>query len=713
MADNGNTYSYTVEDGIALIKMDLPGEKVNKFSRSVMTELNSIIDKFAADSSAKGAIFYSAKPGIFIAGADIDELSQLKEPNFEVAKDILATGQKVFQKLNDLDKPVVALVQGAAMGGGVEFALACHARIAVDDGKTKLGLPETKLGILPGWGGTSRLPKMMGIYNSIDYICSAKNFDAKTAFDHGMVDFFCGADIALDEAKKMVKDMLEHDWWKTRRDDWKKGFELPGDEKMFTFGTMRPFILGMTGGNYPAVMAVIDSIEKGYNKPIEEALDIESTICAKLMGTPVSRALIGIFYMDQNAKQDKGVDSAAKPKDIKVTGTLGAGIMGGGIATALANVGFPVIMKDIADAQLKLGYDQAYSVLGSRVKKKKMTDEEMVKIITNIKGTLLDEDLKEVDVLIEAIVENMDLKKKVFGGIHANLKPDCIVASNTSTLSITEMASAYKYPEKFIGMHFFNPVHRMPLVEVIRGEKTDDETTATIYALAKKMGKTPIVCKDGPGFIVNRLLMPYMNEALLLVQEGYQIEDIDKIAKKFGMPMGPVMLSDMVGNDTAAHAGETMAKAFPDRVVPNDILEMVYKDGRYGNKNERGFYLFKKGKATKPDPEVYNLIKPVRKAEGLKANNEEILDRLFLPMLGEATRILEEGLVRKTSDIDLGMIFGTGFPPFRGGLLRWADTEGVAKLVEKMKKYESLGKRFEPTQLLKDMAAGNKKFYQD
>jgi 3-hydroxyacyl-CoA dehydrogenase/enoyl-CoA hydratase/3-hydroxybutyryl-CoA epimerase/3-hydroxyacyl-CoA dehydrogenase/enoyl-CoA hydratase/3-hydroxybutyryl-CoA epimerase/enoyl-CoA isomerase len=600
------------------------------------------------------------------------------------------------------------------MGGGTEFAISMDYRICSNSPKVQIGLPETKIGILPGWGGTQRLPRLIGVHNALAIITAGDSVNPKKAVALGLVFDAVPSEKLIEEGCRLIDFAAKDGGYKQERVRREQPCGLSEDQFHFLFALFEGGVMAQTKGQYPAPMVALQCVKKGCNVPLQEGLKIEIDGILQLAGTPINAALIAVFFMNNRLSRDTGVDNPnVKPREIGKIGVLGAGLMGAGIATAHARVGIPAAMVDVDNKAVAAGLARATDVVAGRMKIGKATPEDMAKMLGALSTGTSTKAFADCDLVVEAIVENEDVKTKVYKELGSILKPDAILASNTSTISITRMAAAAPNPERFAGMHFFNPVDRMALVEVIRGEKTSDETVATLVALAKKVKKTPIVVRDCPGFLVNRLLLPYMNEALIVLLEGASMDAIDKACTRFGMPMGPIALSDLVGLDTGMYAGNVVIKAFADRAAtPPPLLQDLVAAGRLGTKSGAGFRKFTGGKKSKPlpDPDVLPFIEKHRL--GNKEFKEpEIIDRLFLPMLVEATRILEENIVRDPSDVDMGLILGTGFPPFRGGLLRWADAEGIGNILEKLSKYQSIGKRYEPTAMLLDMAKSNKQFY--
>jgi len=687
-------------DSVAVITFDMPDSKANTLGQAVLGEFETLISQLAARSELKGLILKSGKPGMFIAGADLKELGSADPEKPEQIRELIQRGLNLVASIEALPFPTAALIDGPSLGGGTEIALGFDLRLAGTNPKVEIGLPEVKIGLIPGWGGTQRLTRLIGPSLAAELICAGDSAKAKRALELGIVFDIIPSDQLQDEALRLLGELHASRSWKAERGKRRQPVGLSEEQMQFTFAVARGYVLDKTKGQFPAPLAALDAIEKGCNRPLDEGLKFETDAMVPLVGSPISKSLIGVFFMNQRLQKDTGIaDTSAQPRPVKRVGILGAGIMGAGIAAAHARKGIPAVVLDSNSAALEKGMLGIAAGFRTLVEKGRMKPEELVAALARLGTTATLASLSDCDVVIEAIVENELAKTGLYKELEPLLRPDAILASNTSTISITRMAQSLRKPERFAGMHFFNPVERMPLVEVIRGEKTDDGTTATLVALAKQVGKTPIVVKDGPGFLVNRILFPYLDEALQLLQEGAEPRALDKAATAFGMPMGPITLYDVVGLDTSLYAGKVMHDAFADRAIGSKLLEEMVAAGRLGQKSGAGFYKYPKGPKGVDDPAFSELLAKFR-VSPRKISPEEMTDRLFLPMLTEACRVLEEGLVRNPQDIDMGLILGIGFPPWRGGLLRWADTVGVPKILSTLKKYEALGKRFEsPTAL--------------
>lgn len=695
---------FEVVDGkIGLITFDQPNSRANTLNQAVLAEFEQVLSEIEKRSDLQGLILRSGKPGMFVAGADLKELGRA-EHDPEQAKKMVQRGLRILERIEALPYPTVAAIEGSCMGGGLELALAFDHRVASTHPKTELGLPETKIGLIPGWGGTQRLPRVIGPANAVEMIASGEAVPAAKAAALGLVFDAVPSERLLDEARRVLQMSRDTGAWREARKQKQQPVGLTEDQHAFTFAVARGAVLAKTKGQLPAPMAAVEVIEKSCNLPLEDGLKIETEAFAKLVGSEISRNLIAVFFMNQRLQKDPGVSHPdIKPREIQRVGVLGAGIMGSGIAGAFIRRGIPCTMLDVNDSALAKGVSAIQKVLQGRVEAGRMKPEEAVAALGKLCTTLSLAAMSDRDLVIEAVVENEEVKVQTFQKLQQHLPADRIIASNTSTISITRMARAVDHPERFAGMHFFNPVDRMPLVEVIRGEKTDDETTATLVALAKKIGKTPIVVKDCPGFLVNRILFPYINEALVLLEEGASPRAIDKAATTFGMPMGPITLNDVVGNDTALYAGKVVNTAFADRAAPSRILEELVKEGRLGQKSGAGFYSYAKDPKRGADDPAFEAILARCRRQQRDISPEEITDRLFLPMLLEATRCLAEGIVRDPSDVEMGLILGIGFPAWRGGILHWARSLGVEEILRRLKKYEHLGPRFHPTDALRQL----------
>jgi len=705
-----------LEGGIAELRFDLQGDSVNKFNEATLNELREVLDLIKAESGVKGLLVTSGKD-CFIVGADITEFTEhFKRSDDELVKTILEV-HKIFSTVEDFDFPSVTAINGFALGGGLEFALTTSFRVMSSE--AKIGFPETKLGIFPGWGGTVRMSRVTGADNAIEWIAGAGQYRADVALKTGVVDAVVEPDKVRDAAIDLLQQAIEGKRdWKARREEKVAPLLLNPTETMMVFETSKGFVAGKAGPNYPSPVAAIKAMQFGASRKRDEALKIEAQNFAKMAKTPTAANLVTIFLGDQFVGKLAKTMAKTAPK-VESAAVLGAGIMGGGIAYQSASRGVPIVMKDIQEKAIDLGLGEAEKLLGKRVDRGKMTATEMADVLTRIRPTLAYGDFKDVDIVVEAVVENEKIKKSVLAEVEGELKDDAILASNTSTISITRLAEALKRPENFCGMHFFNPVHRMPLVEVIRGAKSSDRAIATTVSYALAMGKTPIVVNDCPGFLVNRVLFPYFAGFTMLVNEGVDFQRIDKVMEKFGWPMGPAYLLDVVGIDTGHHASAVMAEGYPDRMASEErtAIDVMFEAERFGQKNGKGFYSYvpdKKGKPKKTeDPDVPEMLKPLVKGDAnTSIKDDEIIDRMMLPLLIECSRCLEDGIANTPIEIDIALVYGLGFPPFRGGPFRYADAVGAQKLREKAEKYASLGKLYEPTEQIIKLAEAGSTFHE-
>lgn len=708
-------------NGVATITFDLENEKVNKLSVPVLIELNSLIDEVANNKKVHLLLFKSDKKDIFIAGADINEIKEIRNET-DAFKKVLQ-GQDILTKIADLKIPTIALINGAALGGGLELALACDYRVATDNKKTVLGLPEVNLGIIPGFGGTQRLPRLVGLQESLKMILSGKSIDYKKAFKIGLVDKVIRGEFLKEELENFIAVVIT----KTRSAQIRPNkcsvrkkrfvFEVLLGGKHLIFYFAHKDLMVKTKGKYPAQLAAFDVIKKTYHTSDYAAgLRLEAEEFAKLASGSISKNLIEIFFTNEEIRKDSGAGDT-QAIEVKQAGLMGAGIMGGGIAWLFSNSDIPVRMKDISQFGIALGFNQVLKIYKQLKKIGKYKDNQIALKMDEISSTTDYSGFNNVDIVVEAIVENIEVKKDSFAELEHHVKKSTIIASNTSSLSITEMSKAFKDPERFVGMHFFNPVNKMPLVEVIKGEKTSDVAVATVVALSKRLGKTPIVVSDVAGFLVNRILLPYINEAGFLLQEGADLKNIDHLIEDFGMPMGPFVLADTVGIDVGYKVAKSLHEAYGERMNVCALLVEISKNKELlGKKSGKGFYRYsKEGKLLGVNPQMHKIIHKTRDIANIEKtyiSKHDIVDRCIFIMINEAAKCLEEGVVKNHRFLDMAMIMGTGFPAFRGGLLRYADEVGVSVVVARLREFsKSYGPRFEPSSLLVKMDEEGKKFY--
>lgn len=700
--------------GIVQFHFNATDESVNKFDRKTTQEYQEAVTALENRDDIQGLIVTSGK-SVFIAGADITEFTEYFSRSKDEIEAWLLDINHIFNRFEDLPFPKVAAINGAALGGGCEMALVCDYRVA--GVSAQIGLPETKLGIFPGFGGSVRLPRLIGIDNALEAIATGKAYRPDAALKLGLVDAVVADELLEQATADLVKKCLAGEFdWQAKRQEKQVPVKLNQLEQAMAFNSAKGVIFAKANPkHYPAVAIALETIEKHANLNRDDAIALEAKGFAKAATTPQATALVGLFLNDQTVKK-LAKKHSQNAQTIKQAAVLGAGIMGGGIAYQAATKGLPIIMKDIQTKQLDLGMNEAGKLLSKEVERGKSTPAKMAQTLSHIRPTLNYGDFGEVDIVIEAVVENPTIKEAVLSEVEGLVKQDAILASNTSTISITRLAHALKRPENFVGMHFFNPVHRMPLVEVIRGEKTSDTAIATTVALAQKMGKTPIVVNDCPGFLVNRVLFPYFGAFDLLVKEGADFVTIDKTMEKFGWPMGPAYLLDVVGMDTGVHAAKVMAEGFPDRMKPDykGATQLMFEHERLGQKNGVGFYQYETDKRGKPkkiaDSTTYELLNLVQ-TDHQEFDEQEIIDRMMIAFCNETVRCLEDDIVASPAEADMAMIMGVGFPPFRGGPCRYIDQIGVANYVALCDKYAYLGKAYEAPAKLRDMAQNGETFY--
>ena len=702
-------------DGIAEFRFDLQGESVNKFNRATIEDFQAAIAAVKANNDIKGLVVTSGK-STFIVGADITEfLSTFKRPEAELIPWIKQASD-IFDLAEDLPVPTVVALKGFALGGGCEWSLTADYRVA--DTSTRIGLPEVKLGLMPGFGGTVRLPRIIGADNAMEWITTGKDHSAEQAQKYGLIDAVVAPEKLEAAALSMLEDAIAGKLdWRKKRAVKLQPLKLNKTEATMSFSTAKGMVFATAGKHYPAPMVAVSTIEAAAGLDRAGAMALENAGFAKLAKTDAATAQIGLFLNDQLIKGKAKKAAKTATKAVNKAAVLGAGIMGGGIAYQSALKGVPVVMKDIADKALALGMSEATKLLSKQVERKKLDATGMAKVIAAITPTLSNDSVKGVDIVVEAVVENPKIKGAVLKEVEGILAEDAILTSNTSTISIDSLAANLSRPQNFCGMHFFNPVHRMPLVEVIRGKDTSDETVAAVVAYAARMGKSPIVVNDCPGFFVNRVLFPYFAGFSKLVLDGADFAQVDKVMEKqFGWPMGPAYLLDVVGLDTAYHCTDVMAAGFPTRMakLDNDPVAAMYKADRYGQKNGLGFYAYSKDAKGKPkkdiDPAALNLLAGIA-ADKQDFSSDEIIARVMVPMINETIRCLEEGIVATAAEADMGLIFGLGFPPFRGGPLRYVDTLGLANFVALADKYAHLGEIYQVTDKTRAMADNGQYFF--
>lgn len=698
---------------LAKLTFDLKHQSVNKLNAATLVELQQAISAIGSTGGVKGLMLASAKP-TFIVGADITEFLHFFGTDEQNLIDANMQVNATFSALEDLPMPTVSLINGLALGGGFEVCLSTDYRIMTPD--AKVGLPEVKLGIFPGWGGTVRLPRLIGLDNAIEWICGANEKRSAAALKDGAVDAVVANDLLLEAGVHLLNQCIAGDLdYQTKRAAKIAKLSLPPMEQMMAFETSKGFVAGKAGPHYPSPLTAIKTMQKHAGMARDKALAVEAKGFAKMAQTPVAANLVGIFLADQYLKRTV---KALAPKATKVeqAAVIGAGIMGGGIAYQSAYKGIPIVMKDIAEPAIQLGLDEATGILEKRVSRGRMKPVQMAKVLNNIRPTLNYADIANVDLVVEAVVENPKVKGIVLAELEGKVKDGAVITSNTSTISIDLLAKSLKDPSRFCGMHFFNPVHKMPLVEVIRGSKTSDETIATTVAYADAMGKKPIVVNDCPGFFVNRVLFPYFGGFGILLEQGINFSRVDKLMERFGWPMGPAYLLDVVGIDTAHHAQAVMAEGFPERMAGQGeaAVNLMFKEQRFGQKNKLGFYAYEKDKKGRLQKQVDDSL--IEKLAGLCANpvelsDEQIIDHLMIPLCLEVARCLEENIVATPAEADLALVYGIGFPPFLGGALKYMDTIGLQTFCDKADALAAVSPLYSVPTQMREMAAKGETFY--
>jgi 3-hydroxyacyl-CoA dehydrogenase/enoyl-CoA hydratase/3-hydroxybutyryl-CoA epimerase len=706
------TLTTTLHGSTAVLTLDLPGEPVNKLNQAVKTEFEAALDRLRNDAAVRAVVIISGKPDTFIAGADIEEFTRLSTQ--EEFTRLSREGQAMLQRLDDFPKPVICAIHGACLGGGLELALACDWRIATDHSKTSLGLPEVQLGLLPGAGGCQRLPKLIGLSAALGIIMPGKTESGLKAFKLGLVDELVPKSIlletALRAAERIVTQGIPHRKPKGGLMGAIFDRSLPG--RRFVYWKARRDTVRKTGGHYPAPLAALEAVRAGLEQGGAKGYAVEHEKFGELAATDVSRKLIGIFFATNALKKDDGVppDSGATGHAVGRLAVIGSGFMGAGIAgTTVSTASIPVRVKDTELPRVGKGLKAATDILTGRLKRRRITKFEFERLAALLSGGTDFSGFQSTDLVIEAVFEDLEVKRKVLAETEAATRPGTIFATNTSTIPIGEIAASASRPAEVLGMHFFSPVDRMPLLEIIPTAHTSPATIVTAVQFGRKIGKTVIVVRDHPGFWVNRILTPYLNEAGYIFGEGVPMEVIDRVMTRFGFPVGPITLLDEVGFDVGAKAGKVMHHAFGDRLTPSDLVAKMLADQRLGRKNGRGFYGYHKGQKTGPDERVYDLL-GIRPAK--PRSTDLIEQRLVYSMLNEAAMAAGEGVVRSPRDGDIGAIFGIGYPPFRGGPLRYIDDLGAPKVVAVLRNLErQFGARFAPAASLVAMAEAGQRFY--
>ena len=720
------------DDGIAILEFDQPGVDNNRLTPELLERLGAVLDGLqarAADGELVGVVITSAKPDSFIVGVDVAAIAAVDSAPAGAAG--ARQGQEVFGKIVDLGIPSVAAINGTCLGGATEMALACTWRLAADGGAVQIGLPEVTLGIFPGFGGSQRLPRLISLERALQMILTGRPVDARRAHRNGLVDAVVPAPLLVAEARRWL---LEHRGparsqrrrrrapedrgWLRRIRRWLLERQPLG--RWLVFRQARKGMLANTGGHYPAPLAALETVRKGLQLPLDRALALEAERVGELIVSPVARNLMGIFFARQAARRRAREGTAGKPRRIDKIAVVGAGVMGGGIAQVAAYYDIAVRMKDVVPDALTAGLAVAHKRFDQRRRRGRLSRRQVARKMGLISPTLDYTGFRSADLVIEAIVERLDIKLQVLGEVEAAVRDDTILATNTSSLTLEALAAALQRPERLVGLHFFNPVHRMPLVEVVRGAVSDPGAVDSVAAFARALGKVPVIVGDAPGFFVNRVLTPYLNEALLMVESGVPIRRIDAALERFGMPMGPLRLLDEIGLDVSNHVARVLEPLFGDRLPAATGSQRLLDAERLGRKGGRGFYDYG-GKRPRPSSEAEALIRGGGESGGTSgsrrqgwadSDEDEIVDRCVLLMLNEACFTLSEQIVDSAQSADLALVMGTGFAPFRGGIFRYAEERGVDRVRDRLAELaDKLGRRFEAPPLLAEMADQGEGFY--
>jgi 3-hydroxyacyl-CoA dehydrogenase/enoyl-CoA hydratase/3-hydroxybutyryl-CoA epimerase len=725
MTPEKNIRISVADRGLCHVEIDIAGKNVNLISPQVLTELAEAVDSIQSDRSIKGIIFLSRKPDHFIGGAEIDV--QRFVNNLDTTLAFIKQGRDVYQKIASLPIPTLAAIHGACLGGGLELALACRYRLASEHRKTRLGLPEVMLGIFPGWGGITRLPRLIGLSAALDLLLTGKQLDARRAERIGLVDRVVTSKEIPTQADTFMLEILLRGASLHREI---QSARMRSQNKILTrflnqtflgrglvYHQARKNVMRVTHGLYPAPLKIIDVVRRGIDVSLEQSLELEQEGLQELVREETTQNLLHVFSIRMHAgRLPKEVTPADHVPSVQKVGILGAGVMGAGIAQWMLQQEISVRLRDINEEAIAKGIKTINGAFDKQVSRRRMRREEKEDRMRLLSATTGYSGFSKCDLVIEAVAERMEIKQRVIRDLQEAAGVSAIFATNTSSLSVTSMAEAAKRPDRVLGLHFFNPVAQMPLIEVVKGKLTSDETLATGVAFVKRIGKTPLIVSDSPGFLVNRILTAYGNEAGLLLEEGATVDRVDRAMEAFGMPMGPFTMMDVVGLDIAHHTAETIRTALRlDPAEQSRIEDRLFEAGRFGKKTGQGLYRYE-GREKRGNPELDTMLTAVRKERGLTPRpiitDQEITDRLVMIMVNTAAWCLEKRVVQEPGDVDLGLIMGAGFPPFRGGLLKYCDKIGIVKVKETLDRYSrSAGPRFSPAQMITDLASQGKGFY--
>lgn len=713
LADAATGVTLSLTEGVGVLTYDAPNAPVNTLSSRLAPVWERCFGEIESNAQITAVVIVSGKRDSWIAGADIDELGRVATA--AQGEELSRGGQLLLDRLAMMKKPIVAAIHGAALGGGLEVALACHHRIATDHPKTILAQPEVQLGLIPGAGGTQRLPRLVGLQAALEMILTGKNIRAKKALQMGLVHELVHPSILYDVALRRAQQLGRGETPKLKERTHSTAEVLLEDNALgrrLVFRQAREGVLKKTKGKYPAPLAAIDAVQRGYSDGFEAGLREEAVHFGELAVSPECKQLVYLFFATTALKKDTGLPdgTTAVAQDVRRVGILGAGFMGAGIAAVAVQSGTLVRLKDASYERLAGGWRAIRDVVKERQKRRQITRLQMDDMLSQVGATTDYSGFAGAQLVIEAVFEDLRVKQQVLREVEA-IAPHVIFASNTSTIPIRDIATASAHPERIVGMHFFSPVHKMPLLEVIVTPTTSAATTATVVQYGRQLGKTVIVVQDGPGFYVNRILAPYINEAGRLLDEGANIESIDGALTAFGFPVGPITLLDEVGLDIAGKSGPIMAAAFGERMQPSAALGQVIASGRLGRKSKRGFYRYDdEGKRRGVDDGVYALTAAGTARRAVAA--DVVQRRTVLPLLNEAVRCLEEGVIRNARDGDIGAVFGIGFPPFLGGPFRYIDTLGAGEVVRQLDALNAqFPGRYAAADLLRSMAAAGERFH--
>ena len=699
-------------NGIAIVTLDVPGAPVNTLSQAVKDEFEELFPRLQSDPAVRAIVLISGKADNFIAGADIEEFTKVVTAH--QAERLAGEGQELIGRIEAASKPVVAAIHGACLGGGLELTLACQYRIATDHPKTQLGLPEVQLGLIPAAGGCQRLPRLIGLRAALDIILQGKSERAQKAYKLGLVDELVYPAILEQTAIAAAERLARGERPKRDRNDGIAGLMLDRSPigRKIVYSQAEKTVLKKTGGHYPAPLAALEAVRTGLEDGMAKGLEVERRRFGELAVGPVSRQLVRIFFATTALKKDDGLPPGvrAEPREVDLVAVIGSGFMGSGIAgTAVLNAKAEVRLRDTDLVRVGKGIKAATGILDERLKRRRLTRPEHQRRVALLSGTADYSGFGGADLVIEAVFEDLEVKRQVLAEVETVVPRTAIFATNTSTIPIAQIAANAARPERVLGMHFFSPVEKMPLLEIIPTDRTSPEAIVTAVRFGRKMGKTVIVVADRPGFWVNRILLPYMNEAGHLLEEGVPIDAIDKAMTRYGFPVGPITLLDEVGLDVGLKAGKVMYESLGERLSPSGVVPKMVAAGRLGRKNGEGFYRYEDGKKAGVDDGVYELL-GVQPREDVSPTMIE--QRLVFSMLNEAARAAGEGVVRSPRDGDVGAIYGIGYPPFRGGPLRTIDELGAGRVVEILRALEAeFGMRFAPAPELVSMAERGETFY--